>query len=161
MSKRELEDSELVDELEYLKYAVMMMIMEKMYDEALRFLNVSPEINKMLEDNILKHYHKVDLKKKIIKLSDSIIDKCFSSKTSEEKINIRNDIRKYLYDIFVERFKSLGFHIYKRYAYRNASLTLNEMPLLMDGFFYRSKILNYLTEKYGGSCSQQILFFPF
>lgn len=133
----------------YLKYAVMMMIAEKMYDEALQFLNVSPEINKM----IFKHFTRINLNKLVNSMVKNIKNICFKSLPSEKANELINDI----YNLFVKNFQNFGYKIYGETAFRSTPLTQKELDTLMDEFDYRVvPTIQSLSDRYGGSCGSYI-----
>jgi len=133
----------------YLKYAVMMMIAEKMYDEALQFLNVSPEINKM----IFKHFTRINLKKLVNSMGKNIKNTCFKPLPSEKANELIDDINKISYNRFVEIFQNFGYKIYEGTAYRTTPLTQKELNTLMSEFDDRIvPKIQYLSDRYGGSC---------
>lgn len=117
--------------LQELELIVTVMITERKYDEVLKFLNVSPSIDEIIEKNVLNRVNSISLERveKLTKhIGDDIIkaiDYC-SYLIKLTKVQ-KNEIKKSLFDLFKKELERLEFIFHKGQSYRIKKLSLQEI----------------------------------
>jgi hypothetical protein len=134
--------------LDQIEMIGMIMIQEGKYDQILSLLNVSPKLNKMIEDEVLNKVSSISLKR-IKKFTDHLSDDVIVSinycswilkLTTKQKQQIKQN----LFQLFTKELEKLEFVLYKNSFYK---FTNDNVPLKIEDIKKIIRSLNvYLRE---------------
>jgi hypothetical protein len=157
--------------LQQIELIATIMIMEGKYDEVLSLLNVSPRLNQLIEDEVLK-------KNKVSKILSSRVQK-FTNHLSDDVIfaidhcsliirltmKQKQEIRETLFQLFVKELEKLEYIPYKDSFYRVPILEVDEIKKIIKSLnvYLRkliegtTKVLNLIDFKNDDECIYIIL----